>query len=63
VDGFYLGSGCSGNSLSHNVANSNQGYGYHDLSAGSGTAGTANTYTSNTASGNKLGASSPTGLC
>jgi hypothetical protein len=33
------------------------------LSSGSGTAGRGNTYVANTAWGNKLGASSPPGLC
>jgi hypothetical protein len=45
-----------------NNAVSNSGWGYQDESTGSRTAGTANTYKGNTASGNTLGVSSPAGL-
>ena len=64
--GFSVVSGSS-NTLSGNVAASNVLYGFSDFTAGSGTAGTANTYTSNTCladSNNGGGAqSSPVGLC
>ena len=62
-DGFFLDPGTSLNALASNAANNNGGYGYEDLSSGSGTSHTANTYTSNTCSENFLGGSNPSGLC
>jgi parallel beta-helix repeat protein len=49
--------------LNRNSANSNTQYGYYDLSAGAGTKGTANTYTSNICKVNGQGGSMPSGLC
>jgi parallel beta-helix repeat protein len=60
--GFYVSTGSSGNTISGNAANSNQRYGYYDQTSGSGTAGTANTYTEDTCSGNTIACSSPPGV-
>jgi len=51
--------------ISGNTAQTNAAYGFFDVTSGSGTAGTANTYTSNTCIGNNGGGaqSSPVGLC
>jgi parallel beta-helix repeat protein len=66
-NGFSVASTSSGNTLSRNMAYSNGGYGFVDDSFGSGTAGTANTYRSNTCDGqNNSGSpqqSSPADLC
>jgi len=57
--------GGSSNTLSNNLAESNLLYGFRDFTTGSGTADTANTYTSNTCMSNNSGGaqSSPVGLC
>jgi parallel beta-helix repeat protein len=61
--GFELGSGSSNNNLSGNVANNNTRYGYYDATAGSGTGGTANSYSGDECSGNGVWGSGPSGLC
>lgn len=61
--GFGL-SGSFGNALSGNTADKNTNYGYDDTSsAGSGTAGTTNSYSGDECSGDGIGGSSPSGLC
>jgi len=62
VDGFYLNATSNSTTLFQNTANGNGNYGYYDLSAGSGTAGTANSYLEDECSGNTNGGSSPSGL-
>jgi len=61
--GFYNTNGYSiGNTLKGNIANGNN-YGYYDLTDGSGTRGTGNSYRNDKCSTNILGGSYPTGLC
>lgn len=62
INGFYLTGVSDNNILTRNTANNNGLYGYYDASSGSGTAGTANFYKSDTCTGNS-GGSSPPGLC
>jgi parallel beta-helix repeat protein len=63
-NGFYMEfPGNSHNVLSNNTASSNGEYDYYDDSSGSGTAGTANTYTSNSCNNNFATGSYPSGLC
>lgn len=62
-DGFVLADGAVFNTLTTNLAKDNGGYGYHDFDAGSGTAGTANTYVADACTGNTVGGSYPFGLC
>ena len=61
-NGFYLYLS-TGNKIGSNRADSNSGVGYEDTSTGSGTAGTASTYTLDECSSNTIGGSYPTGLC
>lgn len=62
-DGFYNGGGDSRfNTLTQNTADKNGKYGYVDDSTGSGTLGTANTYSLNECSNNGSGGSMPSGL-
>lgn len=62
-DGFYNPGGSSRfNTLAQNTAVSNGKYGYVDDSTGSGTLGTADTYSLDKCSGNGVGGSSPSGL-
>lgn len=61
-DGFFLW-GASNNTFTGNTANSDSEFGYYDYTTGSGTAGTANLYSSNECSDNGVGCSSPSGLC
>jgi hypothetical protein len=56
-------SGCTGCTFDRNRSSANGGFGIEDSTAGSGTGGTASTYTRNVCSGNVLGDSSPPGLC
>jgi parallel beta-helix repeat protein len=64
LNGFHVDS-----TSTHNIfqnlddAKSNNDYGFYDTSVGSGTAGTANTYSGTVCSSNKLGPSHPIGLC
>ena len=51
------------NTYEHNQITNNPGLGIEDTTKGNLTAGTANTYDSNTCSGNGAGNSSPQGLC
>jgi|GEM_PF-2796137 parallel beta-helix repeat protein len=60
--GFYLWD-ASGNTLAWNRADYNLYYGYTDNTTGSGTAGTANLYSSDECSLNGDGGSTPSGLC
>lgn len=60
-DGFYLDGSSNSNALSGNTANSKTQYGYQDLSTGSGTRGTANTYTGDICMGNSIAGSTPSG--
>jgi parallel beta-helix repeat protein len=53
----------NGNTLTNNKAVNNGAFGYFDSSTGSGTAGTADTYTRNVCEANTSGGSSPAGLC
>ncbi|MDA4129677.1 MAG: hypothetical protein OK457_02795 [Thaumarchaeota archaeon] len=62
-DGFLFVSQFSNNFVTGNTAKNNGGYGFDDMSAGFGTAHTANTYSKNHCSGNVAGPSNPTGLC
>ncbi|MBI4488592.1 MAG: right-handed parallel beta-helix repeat-containing protein [Deltaproteobacteria bacterium] len=64
-DGIVLSPAAVKNKLYHNRSENNGGLGFSDSSAGKGTAGTANTYTSNLCSGNNGGGaqSSPLKLC
>jgi parallel beta-helix repeat protein len=63
-DGFYVSFQSINNTFQNlNEAKSNSGYGFEDLSFGSGTAGTANSYSGSMCFGNKLGSSNPGGLC
>ena len=62
-DGFLLADSAVQNTLVSNLADNNGGFGYHDFDAGTGTAGTANTYVANECSGNAAGGSAPFGLC
>jgi parallel beta-helix repeat protein len=59
--GVSLGVGAN-NTLSGNTANNNILYGYYDTTSGTGTAGTANFYTGDECSGNRVGGSFPSGL-
>jgi len=61
-NGFSLNTFSNSNTLTKNSANKNGFYGYRDDSTGSGTLGTANSYSSDTCSGNGFGGSSPSGL-
>ena len=63
--GALLSAASTQNKLDRNRSDNNRGFGFLDLSSGSGTAGTANTYTSNICGGNNRGGggSSPAGLC
>ena len=60
--GFYL-SGTSISTLSGNTADNNKQYGYYDTTTGTGTAGTASTYSLDECSVNDFGGSSPSRLC
>lgn len=75
-DGFLIHCGISGcltepaanNHIKKNTADANGvgkfgGFGYHDITFGKGTSGTANHYAKNECSLNVSGGSSPTGLC
>ena len=63
ISGFDVDSFSSANVLTLNTANSNTMYGYRDFSTGSGTAGTANSYSLDECTVNLVGGSTPTGLC
>jgi parallel beta-helix repeat protein len=60
--GFQLGAQATDNTLTGNRSSWNRGFGFSDGSTGSGTAGTANDYSGNTAVSNAAGASDPAGL-
>jgi hypothetical protein len=60
-DGFW--SICDGCTFDRNRSAGNGTVGMRDLTTGSGTGGTASTYSRNVCSGNALGDSSPPGLC
>ena len=66
-DGIFLSQGISSfnsnNLIKNNDSNLNRGFGINDLSNGSGTLGTANTFLENFCSSNGKGESKPTGLC
>ncbi len=62
-DGFLLADSAVQNTLVSNLADNNGGFGYHDFDAGTGTAGTANTYVANECKLNAAGGSAPFGLC
>lgn len=53
----------TGSRFDRNQTKANGGFGIEDKSVGTGTSGTANTYTLNTCSGDAKGKSSPGGLC
>jgi parallel beta-helix repeat protein len=53
----------SANSFASSSANNNAQYGFLDNTSGSGTAKTADTYTTDSCNGNTLGGSNPVGLC
>lgn len=61
-DGILLAS-VNGSTMEKNRADENKLFGFRDTSTGSGTAGTANTYTMNRCPDNVSGGSNPTGLC
>jgi len=64
--GFVLEFFSEGNTLEDNDAKNNDGFGFEDDTAGTGTEGTANTYTNNKCVANgsvKDDGSDPTGLC
>ena len=63
--GAVLSAASAKNKMYRNRADNNEGFGFLDSSLGRGTAGTANTYTTNICSGNNDGGaqSSPAGLC
>ena len=63
ISGFDVDSFSSANVFVLNTANSNTMYGYRDFSTGSGTAGTANSYSLDECAVNLVGGSTPTGLC
>jgi hypothetical protein len=58
VDGILYGATTNGNHISNNTTGSNTGFNCEDQSTGAGTAGTANTWSSNTGDH-----SSPVGIC
>jgi parallel beta-helix repeat protein len=60
-DGLYVDTETSGNTFTSNIAKADINYSYQDFSSGSGTAGTANTWHTNTC--HPAGDSSPAGLC
>jgi parallel beta-helix repeat protein len=57
-DGILYAAGTSGNQINHNTTAANAGFNCQDQSTGTGTAGTANTWSANTG-----GNSSPPGIC
>ena len=62
-DGFFLEEDAtSKNTLTGNTANSNADFGYFDSTTDSGNEGTANFYSGDECSSNRLGGSSPSGL-
>lgn len=61
--GIFMGFGASDNTLSGNTADGNSQYGVQDLTTGSGTSGTGNTYSDNMCNGNGIASSYPGGLC
>jgi hypothetical protein len=64
LNGFHVDSTSTHNIFQNlDEAKLNNGHGFYDASVGSGTAGTANTYSGTICSGNKLGPSHPNGLC
>ncbi|MDA4112390.1 MAG: hypothetical protein OK439_07605 [Thaumarchaeota archaeon] len=62
-DGFLFVPHFQNNFVTGNSAKNNGGFGFDDTSTGHGTAGTANSYSSNHCTGNSAGPSSPAGLC
>ena len=62
LSGFFLMGSSPGNALGGNTTKRNSQYGYDDLSTGSGTSGTANTYVGDHCRGNGWGGSNPFGL-
>jgi parallel beta-helix repeat protein len=60
-DGMYVDTDTSGNTFTSNIAKVDADYDYQDFSTGSGTAGTANTWTSDVC--HPAADSTPTGLC
>jgi parallel beta-helix repeat protein len=61
-DGFLADATSTGNKFDNNHAAKNGAWGFHDLSVGTGTSNTGNTYNGNKANGNTNGDSSPPGL-
>lgn len=61
-DGVFVYGSSSANVFKRTQSNDNGGPGFSDTTMGAGTAGTANTYLSNTASGNVPAPSAPPGL-
>jgi parallel beta-helix repeat protein len=62
-EGFSMFTGAEGNTLSENQAHRNGNVGFKDPTTGTGTSGTANTYTDNACTANAKNGSDPTGLC
>jgi parallel beta-helix repeat protein len=63
LNGFNVDSTSKGNTFKTDKAISNGSFGFYDSSTGAGTKGTANNYSTNSCSKNKLGPSHPAGLC
>lgn len=61
--GFYFSTLSKSNFVQHNVSTKNLQYGFDDISTGTGTDGTGNTYGFDKCANNSLGGSTPSGLC